>query len=145
MRKILLDSGQLFTFRHLLKWTLLSIPLAALTGSLVAFFLWMLDLVTIFRHDNAWIIYFLPAGGILIYLAYKYAGKNAESGNNLIMDEIHERGEGVPLRMTPLVLFSTLLTHLLGGSAGREGTAVQMGGSLAGFLAKIFRLTDTDR
>src|SRR5690606_17202996 len=61
-------------------------------------------------------------------------------GTNLIMDEIHAPGGGVPLHMAPLVLITTLLTHLCGGSAGREGTAVQMGGALAGGLKKFLRL-----
>ena len=71
-------------------------------------------------------------------------GKDAERGNNLIIDEIHEPGTGVPGRMGPLVLVTTLITHLFGGSAGREGTAVQLGGSMAAWLARVLKLQPRD-
>jgi H+/Cl- antiporter ClcA len=129
---------------YLLKWTALTIPVALVTGSLVAFFLWSLDAVTDLRYRHPWLLYLLPLAGVLIWALYKYSGKNAEAGNNLIMDEIHEPGGGVPLRMAPLVLLTTIITHLFGGSAGREGTAVQIGGSLAGKLGKWFRLEKED-
>ncbi|MBS1563568.1 MAG: voltage-gated chloride channel family protein [Bacteroidetes bacterium] len=129
---------------YLLKWTLLALPVAALAGSLVALFLWLLDLATQTRYQQGWLLFLLPLAGVLIYFLYRIAGKNAEKGNNLIMDEIHEPGGGVPFRMTPLVLVTTIITHLFGGSAGREGTAVQMGGSLAALLARWFRLEPQD-
>jgi H+/Cl- antiporter ClcA/PII-like signaling protein len=77
-------------------------------------------------------------------LLYHYFGRSAEGGNNLIMDQIHQPGGGVPLRMAPLVLFGTLVTHLFGGSAGREGTAVQMGGSIASAFCRWLSL-DADK
>ncbi|MFA0520233.1 chloride channel protein, partial [Vibrio sp. 10N.222.55.E8] len=77
--------------------------------------------------------------------SYRNWGKNSAGGNNLIMDEIHQAGDGVPVRMGPLVLFTTVITHLFGGSAGREGTAVQIGGATTDWLAKIFKLSDVDR
>lgn len=129
----------------LIRWTLLAFPLAILVGSLVALFLWLLDEVTTVRLQHPWLLFFLPAAGVLIYFLYNLAGKRTEKGNNLIIEEIHEPGAGVPLRMAPLVLVTTLLTHLFGGSAGREGTAVQMGGSLADALAKPFNLASADR
>lgn len=129
----------------LIRWTILAIPLAILVGSLVAFFLWSLEEVTNLRIRNPWLLAFLPAAGVLIYFLYELAGKRTEKGNNLILDEIHEPSTGVPLRLAPLVLIATLITHLFGGSAGREGTAVQMGGSLADALAKPFRLNQEDR
>ena len=129
---------------HLLKWTAITVPVALTVGSLVAFFLWSLDEVTQLRQQHPWLLYLLPVAGLLIYALYRYLGKNAEAGNNLIMNEIHEPGGGVPLRMAPLVLATTIITHLFGGSAGREGTAVQIGGSLAGQLGKWFRLGKED-
>lgn len=130
--------------RHLIKWTLLSLPLALIAGSLVALFLWSLDKATNFRFAHPWLLFLLPLTGVAIYFLYKLWGKNAEGGNNLIMEEIHQPGGGVPIRMTPLVLITTLLTHLAGGSAGREGTAVQMGGSIAHFVGRVFRLSPAD-
>jgi H+/Cl- antiporter ClcA len=128
----------------LLRWTLLILPVALTTGSLVALFLWLLDKATHSRWDHPWLLFLLPASGVAIYLLYRYLGKNSEAGNNLIMDEIHEPGGGVPARMAPLVLLSTVITHLFGGSAGREGTAVQIGGSVAQFFARRLKLTQED-
>lgn len=130
--------------KYLLRWTLLSLPVAIITGSLVALFLWLLDKATELRWQHEWLLYLLPIAGIAIYFLYKYFGKKSEAGNNLIMDEIHEPGGGVPVAMTPLVLFTTVLTHLFGGSAGREGTAVQMGGSMAQLTGRLLKLKADD-
>ena len=133
-----------FIISHLVKWTLLVIPVALFTGSIVAFFLWLLDKAIRFRFMYPWLLFLLPLAGVFIFLVYKYFGKNADAGNNLIMDEIHEPGGGVPARMAPLVLFTTVITHLFGGSAGREGTAVQIGGSIANFFAIKYKLSAED-
>ena len=131
---------QFYIAKHLLRWTLLIFPVAVSIGLLVAFFLWLLDIATATRWQNMWLIFFLPLAGILITKLYKYFGKNADAGNNLIMDEIHKPGGGVPARMTPFILFTTVITHLFGGSAGREGTAVQMGGSIAALFARWYKM-----
>ncbi|WP_276484195.1 voltage-gated chloride channel family protein [Paraflavitalea pollutisoli] len=144
MKKGLPAAEQLSIVRHLLRWTVICLPVALVTGSLVAFFLWSLDIVTHWQWQHRWLLYLLPIAGIAIYWLYKAGGREAEKGNNLIIDEIHMPGGGVPARMTPLVLIATLLTHLFGGSAGREGTAVQMGGSMASLLGKWFRLSPED-
>ena len=125
---------------QLLRWTLLIIPLAVVIGLMVALFLWLLERATETRWEYPWIIYGLPLAGIVIYYAYRAAGKNAEAGNNLILEEIHQPGGGVPARMTPLILIATVVTHLFGGSAGREGTAVQMGGSLSALFARWIKI-----
>ncbi len=144
MHKIKNSFEQFRIASHLIRWSFLAIPLAMAVGAMVAFFLWALDWATKTRWENIWLIFFLPLAGILIFLLYRYWGKNAEAGNNLIMDEIHKPGGGIPFRMAPLVLFTTVLTHLFGGSAGREGTAVQMGGSLAAFMARHLKLDQRD-
>ena len=74
---------------------------------------------------------------MVIGASYHHLGQGVVRGNNLLLDEIHTPRTRIPLRMAPLVLFGTLATHLFGGSAGREGTAVQMGGTLAGYRAAI--------
>lgn len=114
--------------------------LAAAVGSASAFFLWSLDFVTQVRFSKPWLLYLLPVAGLCVGLLYHLYGKSAAGGNNLILDEIHQPGGGVPSRMAPLVLIGTLLTHLFGGSAGREGTAVQMGGSIAATLGRWLKL-----
>lgn len=125
---------------QLLKWSALIIPPAILAGSASAFFLWALERVTELRWAHPWLLFLLPLGGLIVGLLYYWFGRSAEGGNNLIMDEIHQPGGGVPRRMAPLVLVGTLVTHLCGGSAGREGTAVQMGGSIASWFGRTFRL-----
>lgn len=131
--------------KHLLYWTALIIPASVVIGLLVALFLWLLDVATATRWANMWLIFLLPVVGVVIYSLYKYAGKNADAGNNLIMEAIHEPGGGVPTRMTPLILATTILTHLFGGSAGREGTAVQMGGSMASLFGKWYKLNPEEK
>jgi len=131
--------------RHLLYWTALVVPISLITGSLVALFLWLLDLATTTRWNNPWLLFLLPLAGVFITFLYQFYGKNSDAGNNLIMDEIHEPGGGIPTRMAPLVLFSTVLTHLFGGSAGREGTAVQMGGSISSLFSRWYKLEHGDK
>ncbi|WP_317192179.1 chloride channel protein [Hymenobacter ruricola] len=129
----------------LLRWLLLGGLIGALAGTASAGFLVALDGVTRWREAHAWAPALLPAAGLLIGLAYHYFGQVAGRGNNLILDEIHRPSRAIPLRLLPLVLGGTLLTHLVGGSAGREGTAVQMGGALADQLPRWLRLTAADR
>jgi H+/Cl- antiporter ClcA len=113
------------------RWLVLIVPMAAAVGTAVAFFLWSLNFVTNVRFAHPWLLYLLPVAGLGVGLLYHYYGRSVEGGNNLIMDQIHQPGGGIPRRMAPLILLGTLITHLFGGSAGREGTAVQMGGSIA--------------
>ncbi|AOH84608.1 voltage-gated chloride channel protein [Sphingomonas panacis] len=122
------------------RWALILVPLAALVGTLCAAFLWSLDAVTRLRFAWPWLLYLLPLGGFAVGLLYHLAGRSVEGGNNLIVEQIHEPGGGVPLRMAPLIFFGTVVTHLFGGSAGREGTAVQLGGSLASGFGRALRL-----
>ncbi|WPJ97636.1 voltage-gated chloride channel family protein [Coraliomargarita algicola] len=131
--------------RHVVWWSLLVVPVAVSVGAMVALFLWLLEQATQTRQAHMWLIWLLPLAGVGIYALYRYWGKNSEAGNNLIMDEIHAPGGGIPFRMAPLVLLTTVVTHLFGGSAGREGTAVQMGGSIAEYLGQRFGLSREDR
>ena len=131
-------------FRQLLRWSVLVVPVAVLIGSIVAFFLWFLNWAVHYRFAHPWLLFLLPFAGVLIHFLYQLFGKSSEKGNNLVMDEIHEPGGGVPWQMAPLVLFTTVLTHLFGGSAGREGTAVQIGGSMASFFGQLFKLEKAD-
>ncbi|MFT4024321.1 MAG: chloride channel protein, partial [Flavihumibacter sp.] len=144
MKRLKTSFEHFFIVSYLFKWTCLVLPVSLTVGSLVALFLWLLDKAMNLRFAHPWLLFLLPVAGILIYFLYKFSGKNAEGGNNLIMDEIHDPGSGVPFRMAPLVLLTTVTTHLFGGSAGREGTAVQIGGSIAQFFAKRFGLSQED-
>lgn len=130
--------------KYVIRWFLLVLPMSALVGSAVALFLWMLHGATVLRWENPWLVFLLPLAGIAIVTSYTRFGKNAEGGNNLVMEQIHQPGGGIPKRMTPLVLLGTVVTHLFGGSAGREGTAVQMGGSIAQVFVRLFKLNQGD-
>ncbi|RVU01934.1 voltage-gated chloride channel protein [Mucilaginibacter limnophilus] len=133
------------TLKYFLRWSLITIPVAIAIGSMVALFLWLLNLAIHFRFAHTWLLYMLPVAGIAIHFLYKWYGSSAERGNNLIIDEIHEPGAGVPKRMAPLILVTTVITHLFGGSAGREGTAVQIGGSIANLFAGLFKLKGANK
>lgn len=142
IKKEYLLKEQLEISKNLLKWLGFVLPVAIITGLFVALFLWLLEVVTELRWSNSWLIYLMPLAGVFIALLYKYLGNGAEAGNNLILEVVDEgldnkANKRIPLRMAPLILITTVITHLFGGSAGREGTAVQIGGSIAAYLSKI--------
>src|SRR5438309_9916700 len=101
MKNLKFSFEQVKIAKHLLYWTGLIIPLSVCVGSFVAFFLWVLEIVTETRWSHLWLIFFLPFAGVLIAFIYKKYGKNADGGNNLILDEIHKPGGGIPTRMIP--------------------------------------------
>lgn len=136
---------QLPVLTYTIYWFLIAVLVGFLIGSASAFFLVSLEWVSIFREENLWVITLLPLGGLLIGWSYHYWGQQVVKGNNQIIEEILLPQNIISLRMTPLVLFGTLLTHLLGGSAGREGTAVQMGSSIADQFTRVFNLRTSDR
>ena len=141
----------------MLKWLFITIMTASLVGSSTAWFLIALDFVTLWRTNNIWVVNFLPLIGLGIGYAYYYFGTAVQKGNNLIL-ETHQAivttssssttsnsTKPIPLLMAPLVFISTLLTHIGGGSAGREGTAVQMGGAIADQFTTLFKLSAAER
>lgn len=127
------------------KWLLLACAVAVLAGSASALFLFALDWATDTRTANRWLIWLLPLAGFGVGWLYWRFGQHVEAGNNLLIDEIHDPKKVVPLRMAPLVLGGTVISHLFGASVGREGTAVQMGGALADQLTHLFKLDNADR
>lgn len=129
---------------YFVKWIVIATPLGIVVGAAVAFFLWLLNAATETRWEYPWLLYLLPFAGIVIVVAYKHLGGDSIRGSNLVLDEIHQPDRGVTLRMAPMVLFGTVATHLFGGSAGREGTAVQMGGSLASGFTRFRAFNDRD-
>ena len=130
---------------HTLKWLMLSTLVGLLAGSASAGFLWALEAATDYREAHRWIVWLLPLAGFAVGWVYLQVGQQVEGGNNLLIDEIHNPKNIVPLRMAPLVLLGTVVSHLFGASVGREGTAVQMGGALADQLTRVFRLATEDR
>ncbi len=130
--------------RYALRWLGISAALALPVGSVCALFLFALERATAARLAAPRLLYGLPLCGAAIGAVYHRWGRSVEGGSNLIVESIHDAGAGVPRRMTPLILLSTVATHLFGGSAGREGAAVQMGGSLAGAVARVLRLSPAE-
>jgi len=127
------------------KWTLLGGSVGALAGIASAIFLISLSWATEVRIANIQIIFLLPFMGFLVAWVYARFGGTAVLGNNLVIDEVNRNRSKIPLRMAPLVLLGTVITHLFGGSAGREGTAIQMGASLADGLRRLLHLGPADR
>lgn len=128
-----------------LKWIFICVLTGIFSGSASAFFLVALEWVTQFREHNNWIIWLLPIGGLYIGWLYHQYGKTVVKGNNLLLEEYENPQKTIPFKMAPMVLLSTLITHLFGGSAGREGTAVQMGGAIADQFTRILKLDNSDR
>ncbi|MFI8377720.1 voltage-gated chloride channel family protein [Leeuwenhoekiella sp. NPDC079379] len=136
---------QLPALFYLIKWLFICTLIGAIAGSISAFFLISLDWVTNYRESHLWIIALLPLGGFVVGLSYHLFGNSVVKGNNLLLEEFHNPKKIIPFKMAPLVLFGTIATHLFGGSAGREGTAVQIGGAVADQFTKLFKLSDRDR
>ncbi len=133
-------------FQQLLKWVLLCVLIGLSSGSAAALFLYTLDLITDYRESHVWIIIFLPLAGFCVSWMYHHYGKEAEAGNKLLLKTIQDpQQKTIPWIMAPFVYVGTLLTHAFGGSAGREGTALQMSGAIADQFSKLFRLSEQER
>lgn len=130
---------------YLFKWIFLCSIIGVIVGSASAGFLISLEWVTQLREAHVWLIALLPLAGLGIGLLYHYYGKSVEAGNNLLIDSIHHPAHTIPLRMAPFVYLGTMVTHLFGGSAGREGTALQMAGGLVDPIGRWLKLCDEDR
>ena len=126
------------------KWVLFSIVSGLLVGGVGTLFYFGMYVVTLTRTKNPWLIFLLPVSGILIVGCYRLLHDEKDTGTNLVLSAIHS-DENLPLRMAPLIFISTLITHLFGGSAGREGAALQLGGSIGNGLGKLFRFDEKDK
>ncbi len=127
-----------------IKWVIFSILSGLIVGLIATAFFFAMQSVTETRLAHPWLILLLPAGGVLIVACYKVLHDEHDTGTNLVLSAIHS-GEEIPLRMAPLIFISTLITHLFGGSAGREGAALQLGGSIGNSLGRLFRFDEKDQ
>ncbi len=132
-------------FPFILKWLSISIIIGIAVGSASAGFLESLAWAINFRESHIWIISFLPVCGFLVGLLYYYFGKDIEAGNNLLIENIQKPKALIPFKMAPLVYLGTIMTHIFGGSAGREGTALQMAAAISDQLVKPFKLSKSER
>jgi len=135
---------QLHLLLDLARWIPISALIGVLAGSASALLLVSLAYATSVRESHIWLILLLAPAGGCVGLLYHHFGASVEAGNNLILEQVHDPTAVIPLRMTPLILLGTFLTHLFGGSAGREGTALQTGASLADQLSIPLRLHRRD-
>lgn len=127
-----------------LKWVVFSILSGIIVGSVGTLFYFGMSLVTLMRTKNPWLIFLLPIGGLMIVGLYRISHNEKDSGTNLVLSAIQSQDE-IPLRMAPLIFISTLITHLFGGSAGREGAALQLGGSIGNGLGRLFGFDEKDK
>lgn len=116
---------------RLAQWVLLGTVVGVAAGAASALFLWLLELATEFRTTHQTIVFALPLAGLAMGLFLQRWGGPVRAGNNLVIDTVHEGSDRIPLSVAPWILGGTVLTHLFGGSAGREGAAVQMGAAIA--------------
>lgn len=129
-------------FRTFYRWVLLSTVTGAICGLVGSAFNLTVGWVTSFRGGHHWLIYLLPVGGVLIAALY-HMTKTEGAGTNKIIDSVHE-GKKVPLMLVPVIFVSTAITHLVGGSAGREGAALQIGGGIGFRVGKLLHLDEKD-
>ena len=127
-----------------IKWVIFSMLVGLIVGLCGTAFYKGLYFVTQTRIEHPWLIFLLPFAGLLIVGLYHALKNSNDGGTNLVISAIHS-GDELPLRMAPLIFISTLITHLFGGSAGREGAALQMGGSIGNSLGKLFRFDEKDK
>lgn len=123
----------------ILKWFAISIVLGSICGLVGAAFHLSVDYVTELRLLHSWIVYFLPIGGVLIVFLYHHVKLDNDPGTNTIIQSVRQQSK-VPLLLAPAIFLATVITHLVGGSSGREGAALQIGGSIATGLGRILHV-----
>lgn len=126
-----------------LKWVLISVFTGLIGGAVGTAFHKSIELATEFRGANPYVLYFLPVSGLVIVFMYKLCRVSHKLGTNDVLSTVRDE-KSVPAVMAPLIFISTVLTHLCGGSAGREGAALQLGGSIGAFAGRIFKLNEKD-
>ena len=129
--------------KTLVKWSIVAIVVGIVCGLVGSAFHLSVDYVTHLREGYRWIILLLPLGGVAIVAIYKLCRFEVNMGTNRVIESVRS-DKKVPTRMAPLIFASTVITHLFGGSAGREGAALQLGGSIGYRFGKIFRLGEKD-
>lgn len=126
------------------RWGLLAALTGLVGGGVGTLFHKAVEYATGVRLSHSWILYLLPLGGLVIVCLYHLFGTPESFGTNQILDAIRSENK-VPLALAPLIFLSTVITHLCGGSAGREGAALQLGGSIGSQLGSLFHLDEKDR
>lgn len=131
--------------KKIFKWVILSIIMAIPIGIVVGYYNIILTTANRYRKSHEYLIYFLPIAGLMITFMYLKSERNAYSGENLLKSEVQSAVKDIPFYMTFVVFLGSLVTTFFGGSAGKEGSAVAMGGTLGDFLARKFNLSNEDQ
>jgi H+/Cl- antiporter ClcA len=131
--------------RHVARWVALAVVVGVLSGLLSAAFLESLDWATNTRNSNNWLVFTLPVAGLIVGALYHYVGRGLERGTNLIIDQIHSHSQWVPFRLTPLIFGASVISHVAGGSTGREGAALQFAAGVTDPISKKLKLPPADR
>lgn len=135
----------LFNLKIGLRWIFFALLIGIFVGAFSTAFAWVLHHVTEIRALHPQLLYALPIGGLLIVWIYKISGMAKDPGTNVLLSTIHGQDIDVPPFLAPVIFSATTLTHLFGGSAGREGAALQIGGSLGNSLGRLFCMNEGDR
>jgi len=130
---------------HVARWVALAVVIGIISGFLSAAFIQSLNWATDTRVENSWFIWLLPLAGLLVGASYHYLGRGLERGSNLLIDQIHSHTEWIPLRLTPLIFVASVVSHLAGGSTGREGAALQLAAGATDPISKRLGLEPADR
>ena len=125
------------------KWSLIALVTGGIGGALGAGFRWAITYVTDFRSENPWLCYLLPVGGVIIAFLYRVTKLSGHADTNLIINSVRSEDK-VPITLAPVIFLSTVITHLFGGSAGREGAALQLGGCIGSFIGRVVKLNEKD-
>ncbi len=136
--------GSAAAVRVLIKWLAVASGIGLIVGGVASLFSHALIAVNNFRAAHPWIIWGLPIGGLAIVFLYRLFKNPGKHGTDVIISSIQATTD-IPISMAPLIFVSTVITHLFGGSAGREGAALQLGGSIANRLGKVLKLNETDQ
>ena len=126
-----------------LKWTLIALVTGGVGGGLGAGFRYSVNYVTGLRESYTWLCFLLPVGGTAIAFLYRVTKLSGHADTNLIINSVREEGK-VPILLAPVIFISTVITHLFGGSAGREGAALQLGGCIGSFIGRVIKLNEKD-
>jgi H+/Cl- antiporter ClcA len=126
-----------------LQWCVYAVVVGMICGTIAAAFGMVIDAATVARQKYDWLVFLMPLAGIAIVGMYHLSGITKPLGTNRVLLAVKEE-EGVAIRMAPLIYVASMLTHLTGGSSGREGAALQIGGSIANFIGRQFKLSHLD-
>lgn len=133
----------LYYFTSSIRWLFLSSIVGLIVGAFSSAFSWCMTTATNLRLTYSWLLFLLPVGGLVIVFMYRSMGMKHDRGTNLILRAVRS-AESIPFRVAPLIFISTVITHLFGGSAGREGAALQLGGSIGNKIGSVMKVDEQD-